>query len=53
MSTKLHKTNNIIVIPDFMFECIKSMEDPCETQLKIFVNDRLIFGKNLSTYPHK
>ena len=43
MSTKLHETNNIIVIPDFMFECIKSMEDPCETQLKNFVNDRLIF----------
>ena len=56
MSTKLHKINNDpIVVPDFMFECIKTMEDIGETQFKNFVNDCLIFGKKhyLSRYPHK
>ena len=46
MSTKLHKINNdSIVLPDFMFKRITSMEDIGETQFKNFVNDHLIFGK--------
>ena len=46
MSIKIHKINNdSIVVPDFMFERIKPMEDIGETQFKNFVNDRLIFGK--------
>ena len=56
MSTKLYKTNNdSIVVPDFMFERIKSMEDTGEIQFKNFVDDRLIFAKKacLSRYLHK
>ena len=46
MSTKLYKTNNdSIVVPDFMFERIKSMEDNGEIQFKNFVNDALYLGK--------
>ena len=46
MSTKLHKINNeSIVVPDFVFARIKSIEDAGETQFKNFVNDRLTFGK--------
>ena len=46
VSTKLHKINNeSTVVPDFVFERIKSIEDAGETQFKNFVNDRLIFGK--------
>ena len=48
MSTKLHKINNeSIVVPDFVFARIKSIEDAGETQFKNFVNDRLIFGKKI------
>ena len=54
MSTKLHKTNNdSIVVPDFMFERIKSMKDIGETQFKNFVNDCLLFGnKRISADIH-
>ena len=46
MSTKLTEINNdSIVVPDFMFERIKSMEDIGEAQFKNFVKDRFIFGK--------
>ena len=46
MFTKLHKINNdSIVVPDFMFDGIKSMKDIGETQIKNFANDCLIFGK--------
>ena len=45
MSTEFHETHNdSIVVPDFMFERIKYMEDIGET-FKNFVNNWLIFGK--------
>ena len=56
MPRKLHKINNdSTVVPDFMFKSIKSMLDIGETQFKNFVNDCLIFGKQVyfSGYPHK
>ena len=34
-----------IVVPDFMFEIIRCMEDIGKTQFKNILNDRLIFGK--------
>ena len=55
MSTKLHKINNdSVVVFDFMFERIKSMQDIGETQFKNFVSVRLIFGKKpISADIHK
>ena len=53
MATKLHKINHdSIVIPELMFERIKSMEDIGEAQFQDFVNDRLIFEKLISTDIH-
>ena len=37
--------NDSIVVPDFIFERIKFMEDIVETQFNNFVNDCLIFRK--------
>ena len=53
MATKLRKINHdSIVVPELMFERIKSMEDVGLTQFQDFVNDCLIFEKLTSADIH-
>ena len=53
MSTELHKLNNdSIVVPEFMFETIKNMEEIGEKQFVSFLQDRLIYEKKAHLRRH-